>query len=488
MAQQAQSTSDFEGRPLVFRNATVISVDPTIGTLAGADVLVVDQLIAAVGPRLTVPGGTLEIDASGGILIPGLIDTHRHMYQTAMRGFGADWTLTDYFYFYYVNHGSKFRPQDVYAGNLLAAIEAVDSGVTTTLDWSHGLQTTDHAEAALDALERVPARFVFSYGNLAGAPQDWSTDPAFKAFVNRRLGHTTDMLSFGMSFDVPGDPEFPERAAFEVARELDVPISTHSGAWGATGDAGILLMAEHGFLTDQVTHVHVGSLSPDSYHRIAASGASASLATESEQNAGQGYPPSFRLREYGIPISLSMDTSVWWSADMFSAMRSTLNADRAREHLIAHEKKETVTSNVLRADDVIRYATAGGARAIHKDESLGRITVGRKADLVLIKNDGSPTMFPILNPEGHVVFQSGKGDIHTVVINGKVLKYDGKLLMDDLVAEARVAIAETVDYLQSAVGAADWESSRNPSKVEVPITVNPYQWTEFSESEAGRIG
>jgi hypothetical protein len=114
--------------------------------------------------------------------------------------------------------------------------------------------------------------------------------------------------------------------------------------------------------------------------------------------------------------------------------------------------------------------------------------VGRKADLVLIKNDGSPTMFPILNPEGHVVFQSGKGDIHTVVINGKVLKYDGKLLMDDLVAEARVAIAETVDYLQSAVGAADWESSRNPSKVEVPITVNPYQWTEFSESEAGRIG
>jgi hypothetical protein len=258
MAQQAQSPSDFEGRPLVFRNATVISVDPTIGTLVGADVLVVDQLIAAVGQKLPVPDGTLEIDSSGGILIPGMIDTHRHMYQTAMRGFGADWTLTDYFYFYYVNHGSKFRPQDVYAGNLLAAIEAVDSGVTTTLDWSHGLQTTDHADAALDALERVPARFVFSYGNLAGAPQDWSTDPAFKAFVNRRLGHTTDMLSFGMSFDVPGDPEFPERAAFEVARELGVPVSTHSGAWGATGDAGILLMAEHGFLSDQVTHVHVG--------------------------------------------------------------------------------------------------------------------------------------------------------------------------------------------------------------------------------------
>ena len=98
----------------------------------------------------------MEIDASGGILMPGMVDTHRHMWQTALRGFGADWTLTNYFMFYYINWGKIFRAEDIYAGNLLSAIEAVDSGVTTTVDWSHGLQTVEYADAAVDALEAVP--------------------------------------------------------------------------------------------------------------------------------------------------------------------------------------------------------------------------------------------------------------------------------------------------------------------------------------------
>ena len=89
--------------------------------------------------------------------MPGMIDTHRHMWQTAMRGYGADWTLTQYFVWYYLEHGRKFRPEDIYAGNLLGAIEAIDAGVTTTVDWSHGLQTVDHAAAAVEALQEVPA-------------------------------------------------------------------------------------------------------------------------------------------------------------------------------------------------------------------------------------------------------------------------------------------------------------------------------------------
>ena len=73
--------------------------------------------------------------------MPGMIDTHRHMWQTAMRGYGADWTLTQYFVWYYLSFGKVFRPEDIYAGNLLSGIESLDAGVTTTVDWSHGLQT-----------------------------------------------------------------------------------------------------------------------------------------------------------------------------------------------------------------------------------------------------------------------------------------------------------------------------------------------------------
>ena len=144
------------------------------------------------------------------------------------------------------------------------------------------------------------------------------------------------MLGFQMAFDVTGDPAFPERAAFEVARELGVPVTTHAGVWGATNDDGIRLMHEDGFMTPSTIYVHAATLTRDSYHRIAATGGSASVSTESEQSAGQGYPPTWQLREHGIPVSLSMDTSVWWSGDLFSAMRTTLGADRSREHLEAH--------------------------------------------------------------------------------------------------------------------------------------------------------
>ena len=148
------------GRPLVFRNATVLTMDDGHRILAGADVLVTGERIAAVGPNLQVPDGTAEIDATGGIVMPGMVDTHRHMWQTAMRGYGADWTLTQYFVYYYLAWGKIFRPQDVYAGNLLSAIEAIDAGVTTSVDWSHGLQTIEHGEAAADALRAAPGRYV----------------------------------------------------------------------------------------------------------------------------------------------------------------------------------------------------------------------------------------------------------------------------------------------------------------------------------------
>src|SRR3984885_432833 len=151
----AETASASARRPVVLRGGTVLTMDDAHTILTDADVLVQGDKIAAVGPHLDAPEGALEVDARGGIVMPGMIDTHRHMWQTAMRAYGADWTLTQCFVWYYLNWGKKFRPQDVYAGNLLSAIESIDAGVTTTVDWSHGLQTTDHAEAATDALEEA---------------------------------------------------------------------------------------------------------------------------------------------------------------------------------------------------------------------------------------------------------------------------------------------------------------------------------------------
>ena len=230
--------------------------------LREADVLVVGQQIVEIGANLYVPDGTLSIDASGGIVMPGMIDTHRHMWQTAMRGYGADWTLTQYFVWNYLEHGRKFRPEDIGAGNSVSAWESLEAGVTTTVDWSHNLHTPDHAEAAVDALTAVPGRFVLAYGNIQAGPWEWTADPAVRSFFERHPA--SDLLGLQLAFDVTGDPAFPEKAAFEAARDLGLAVTTHAGVWGATNDDGIRLMHENGFMHPETVYVHAATLSPDS--------------------------------------------------------------------------------------------------------------------------------------------------------------------------------------------------------------------------------
>src|SRR5580693_890013 len=471
-----------DGQPIVFRNGIVLTLDDKHTAYEDADVLVIGETIAGIGPNLAVPEGTFEIDAKRGIIMPGMVDTHRHMWQTAMRAYGADWTLSQYFVWYYLQHGKHFRPQDYWVGNAISALDAIESGITTTVDWSHGLQSVEHGEAALDALISSPGRFVLGFGNIFAGPWEWSVDPAYRALIETAK---SDSRLFGvqLAFDVTGDPAFPERAAFEVARDLGLSVTTHAGVWGATNDDGIRLMYENGFMGDDTIYVHAASLSQDSYHRIAATGGSASVATESEQSAGQGYPPTWRLRDHGIPVSLSQDTSVWWSGDLFSAMRTTLGADRSREHLEAHARQETVTNCHLRAEDVVDWATRGGARALGLDSITGSLEAGKKADIVLIKNDASPVMFPLLNPYGHVAFQAQRGDVHTVVINGRVVKYDHRLVGIDL-AKARQVIEQTVDYLKGQLGPEAWTEGMHPEIPETKVLDNPYTYTEWDAGSA----
>jgi cytosine/adenosine deaminase-related metal-dependent hydrolase len=248
--------------------------------------------------------------------------------------------------------------------------------------------------------------------------------------------------------------------------------------WGATNDDGIRMAHEAGFLNESSVFVHAATLSADSYQRIAASGGSVSGAPESEQSAGQGYPPTWALRAHGIPVSLSMDTSVWWSGDLFSAMRSTLGADRSREHLEAHAKGETVTQLALRAEQVVDWATRGGARALGRDADLGSLEVGKKADLVLLRNDHSPVSFPLLNPYGHVAFQAQRADVHTVLVNGRVVKYDHRLVGVDLGAIRR-EVDDTIGHLRSTLGEKAWAKGMYPDKAQTSLVDNPYQYSDY---------
>ncbi len=163
-------------------------------------------------------------------------------------------------------------------------------------------------------------------------------------------------------------------------------------------------------------------------------------------------------------------------------MRATLATDRAREHQEAHAHGDTVTHLALRAEQVVDWATRGGAKALGLDSIVGSLEVGKRGDVVLIKNDESPAMFPILHPYGHLVFQAGRGDVHTVLVNGRPVKYDQPPCRYTTSKKARRAIEGTIEYLRGALGEDEWQKGMHPDIPESKVLDNPYTYTEYADS------
>ncbi|MFH8640267.1 amidohydrolase family protein [Streptomyces goshikiensis] len=118
----------------------------------------------------------------------------------------------------------------------------------------------------------------------------------------------------------------------------------------------------------------------------------------------------------------------------------------------------------LRTHNVLSWATRGGAAALARSDDLGTIEVGKKADLVLLKNDDSPVSFPLLNPHGHVVLQAQRSDVHTVLVNGHVAKYRHRLRGIDLRA-LRDRVENTVEHQHGRLGESEWHKGTRPRTV-----------------------
>src|SRR5215210_4143617 len=155
---------------ILIKGGTVITVDPSLGDLfPTGDVLDEGNRIVEVGHSIDA-GDAQVIDATDCLVLPGLVDTHRHTWQSLFRNIASDWTLAHYFTGLHGTMSALYRPEDTYAGNLLGTLEALDSGITTLLDWSHNLNTPDHSDAAVDALFDSGARVIFAHG---GGFQHW---------------------------------------------------------------------------------------------------------------------------------------------------------------------------------------------------------------------------------------------------------------------------------------------------------------------------
>ncbi|HSM02462.1 MAG TPA: amidohydrolase family protein [Acidimicrobiia bacterium] len=430
----------------VIRGGTVLSVDPVVGDFSPGDVLIDGDEIVAVGPSLD-GGETAEvIDATGMIVMPGFVDTHRHIWEGLLRNIGTDVPLegrTSYISFVLHKLAPAFRPEDAYVGNLVSALGAIDAGITTLLDWSHIQGSPAHTDAVIAALEDSGLRAVFAYGFPWWGKWEERQPSWFVRAATEHFQTTDQKLTLALA--APG-PEFTDfevtRDHWKLARETGARISTHVGV-GSYGQEGKLEdFGRAGLLGPDTTYIHCTTLNDTEIQMIVDTGGTVSLASPVEMMMGHGMPPIQKFLDRGLSPSLSVDVETNVPADMFNQMRSVIGLQRA---LAVSQHKEPIS-----ARDVLAYATIEGARANGLDARVGTLTPGKKADMVLLRTDRL-NVTPLNDPAMAVVSGMDTSNVDTVLIGGRVMKQGGRLLHVDWPAVRRMA-SESRDHVIAKSG------------------------------------
>lgn len=445
----------------VLRGGIVVTADPDLRVLAPGDVLINGNMIESVAATVDAPDADVH-DVSGHLVIPGFVDTHRHTWQSLVRGFAANWTLGQYLAGIHSGMSAHFRPEDTYVANLLGALEALDSGITMLLDWSHNLSTPDHADAAVQALRDTGMRAVFAHGG--GAPE-WGAVPSKVPHSDdarrvRTEHFPTDDGLVTMAIALRG-PQFTthevNRLDYRLAHELDLPITVHvgDGEWGRYRP--VQQLRDAGLLRDRTTYVHCNTIADDELRMIADSGGSASVSPDVEMGMGHGWPATRRLLDVGIRPSLSIDVCCLNGGDMFATMRTLVGVQRAFDHERAQQHGSPLERLALSCQEVFEFATIEGARACGLDHRTGSLTPGKQADIVVLKP--SLATSPMNNPLGALVYQAHPGLVDTVFVAGRCRKRGGALVDVDvpaLLARAASARNHLLESVPEATGTTEW--------------------------------
>ncbi|MGW1271562.1 amidohydrolase family protein [Streptomyces sp. NPDC002491] len=407
----------------------VVSMDPSVGDLARGDVLIEDGVIVEVAERINAPDAEV-IDASDRIVMPGFVDNHRHSWQTAFRGVGADWTFAQWAAAMHGTVKPHYRPEDVYAGTLLGRLEALHCGVTTMLDWYHVAQTPEHEDAAVAALRDAPGRSIFCLGAGWGASDPVDADIRRVRSVLPGDGPVT--MAFGLRGPEATGMETVARE-LQLAAELGLRTSLHVDVvGGAVAD-----LRAHGLLRDTTTFVHGNGLGDDELRMLADAGSSLSISPDVELKMGFGNPMTGRALAAGLRPTLSVDDVPSAGGDMFSTMRTAFAVQRGLD-------------GGLRSRDLLAFTTIDAAASCGLATRTGSITPGKDADIILLRADDL-TVFPVTDPAATIVSAGHPGLVDTVLVAGRVVKRDGALVDVDLKA-LRARLLDSRNRIAAAAG------------------------------------
>ena len=441
------------GTGYLLKNGCVLSMDARIGQFNRADVLIQDSLIAAVQPNIEVSDAdVVVIDASDMIVMPGLVDTHRHMWESLVKTAGTNWSLPVYLQnLYYGAMGSKLRPQDSYIANLLGSLEALNAGVTTVLDWSMPY-SPDHTDGLIRGLQDAGIRAVFAHG-VPGETAYWNRESTLsypeniRGVKERYFSSSDQLVTYGLAIRGPEFSHWDTTVQdIQLAEELDAICSMHVGfgSWGSA-DRSISRMYEAGLLTPRINVVHGNTMGMDEFKMLADTGASLSVTPEVEMMMGHGYPATGYFLEHGGTPTLGVDVVTSTGGDMFSQMKFALQAERSRTNELLLAQGEMPGELSLQSSQVLRFATSAGAQALGLERKTGSVTPGKEADLIMIRTTDL-NLFPVHDPIGAVVQFANPSNVDTVFVAGKLVKQNGKMLHVNLDG-IRSKAMESKEYL-----------------------------------------
>lgn len=407
-------------RPLLLSGAQVLTMDPALGDLPRGDVLVAGGRIAAVAPQIDSAEAERR-DLSGHLLLPGLVDTHWHMWNGAARGLPA--SSAGGFAATMAALAAVWTPEASALGVRLAASLAIRAGITCVHNWAHNIAAPAFAQAELAALRDSGLRGRFGYGYPQALVPEHPMDLDDLAALAAE-GTGSPRLSLGAVLRGP-DRSAPAiwRQEWRAVRALGLPLSAHIASTAQNGRSGaIAAMAAEGFLGRDLQIVHATHASRDDFRAIADSGTALSLSPWTELEVGYGVPPVAEIAAAGLRVGLSVDNTVLAGAvDLFSVMR--LTADLAAGQAQAQQR--------LSDRQVLHWATLGGAESLGLDAEIGSLTPGKCADIVAVR--AAP---PFGSADFLLTHMAGPADVAMTVVDGRVLQPD-----PDVEADAAAAIA-----------------------------------------------
>ncbi|KAF7336918.1 putative amidohydrolase [Mycena venus] len=381
---------------------------------------------------------TETVNTTGKIISPGFIDTHRHTWQTAMRTLGPNVQLENYMWLFGTTGPAPliFSPDDIHITSLMGTLEALNAGVTTSLDFAHVTWTRAHAQAALQGVIDSGARVWWCYNVgpvvISGDPYTVNTSAPIDQLAHiRELAKDSPFNGGLVTLGIAADP--PTAEIVETAQNNSINVITAHDVEGPFGSGtGVITLVNNltpgsPTLNSSLAFVfaHASLFTPAEARLLREFNQYVSITPESEMHYGHGHPASYLIQDQA---ALGVDTHFTFSIDIIGQMRIWLQSTRLGLYQETLDRFKIPSNTPMTVRQAFLLGTRNGGLALKRPD-LGVLKVGAKADVLVFSTDAIG-LIGWSDPVAAIVLHSNVADIEDIYVDGKLVKKSGKLIVD----------------------------------------------------------